>query len=60
LTTCQPAAQKQYDGTGAGEATGWLLVLRSSVLIEPERAGNVYVGRVADPDGYQIEINDDV
>jgi catechol 2,3-dioxygenase-like lactoylglutathione lyase family enzyme len=47
----------------AAAVDAWIDRLRSydvPILIEPERAGNVYVARVADPDGYQIEINDDV
>ena len=41
------------------DVDAWFARLRAAgvtILVEPNDAGAVYVGRVADPDGYPIEI----
>jgi len=48
---------------GAGDVDAWIERLRSNnvpILIEPKHVGSVYVARVADPDGYEIEIYADL
>jgi catechol 2,3-dioxygenase-like lactoylglutathione lyase family enzyme len=48
---------------GAAAVDAWIEHLRANrvpVLVEPKRAGGVYVARVADPDGYEIEIYADL
>lgn len=48
---------------GAGDVDAWIERLRSNstpILVEPNHAGSVYVARVADPDGYEIEIYADL
>lgn len=48
---------------GAGDVDTWIERLRSystPILVEPVRAGAVYVARVADPDGHEIEIYTDL
>jgi catechol 2,3-dioxygenase-like lactoylglutathione lyase family enzyme len=45
--------------TGAGDVDAWIERLRSHgvpIVVEPQPAGSVYVARVRDPDGYEIEI----
>jgi catechol 2,3-dioxygenase-like lactoylglutathione lyase family enzyme len=47
----------------AGDVDAWIERLRGHsvpILVEPKHAGNVYVARVGDPDGYQIEIYADL
>jgi catechol 2,3-dioxygenase-like lactoylglutathione lyase family enzyme len=44
---------------GAGDVDAWIERLRSHsvpIIVEPGNAGPVYVARVQDPDGYNIEI----
>jgi catechol 2,3-dioxygenase-like lactoylglutathione lyase family enzyme len=48
---------------GAGDVDAWIERLRSHnvpIIVEPKHAGPVYVARVADPDGYEIEIYADL
>jgi catechol 2,3-dioxygenase-like lactoylglutathione lyase family enzyme len=48
---------------GAAEVDAWIGRLRSEhvpILVEPKYVGSVYVARVADPDGYEIEIYADL
>jgi catechol 2,3-dioxygenase-like lactoylglutathione lyase family enzyme len=48
---------------GAPAVDAWIEHLRANrvpVLIEPKRSGGVYVARIADPDGYEIEIYADL
>jgi catechol 2,3-dioxygenase-like lactoylglutathione lyase family enzyme len=47
----------------AGDVDAWIERLRGHrvpVIVEPQHAGAVYVARVADPDGYEIEIYADL
>ncbi len=44
---------------GAGDVDAWIERLRlhgTPIVVEPKQAGSVYVARVTDPDGYEIEI----
>jgi catechol 2,3-dioxygenase-like lactoylglutathione lyase family enzyme len=48
---------------GAGDVDAWIDRLRRHsvpIIVEPKGAGSVYVARVADPDGYEIEIYADL
>jgi catechol 2,3-dioxygenase-like lactoylglutathione lyase family enzyme len=48
---------------GADGVDAWIEHLRANrvpVLVDPKRAGSVYVARIADPDGYEIEIYADL
>jgi catechol 2,3-dioxygenase-like lactoylglutathione lyase family enzyme len=49
--------------TGAADVDNWIERLRCHdvpIIVEPKQAGSVYVARVADPDGYEIEIYADL
>jgi catechol 2,3-dioxygenase-like lactoylglutathione lyase family enzyme len=61
------AGEPQVSGTfhfgfrvaDAGDVDAWIERLRSHrvpIIVEPKEAGPVYVARVEDPDGYNIEI----
>lgn len=48
---------------GANDVDAWIERLRSEsvpIVVEPKHVGSVYVARVADPDGYEIEIYADL
>jgi catechol 2,3-dioxygenase-like lactoylglutathione lyase family enzyme len=49
--------------TGARDVDAWIERLRSRgvpIIVEPKHVGSVFVARVADPDGYEIEIYADL
>jgi catechol 2,3-dioxygenase-like lactoylglutathione lyase family enzyme len=61
------AGEPQVGGTfhfgfrvaGASDVDAWIARLRDHavpILVEPKHADSVYVARVGDPDGYEIEI----
>jgi len=48
---------------GADDVDAWIARLRDHavpILVEPRNVGSVYVARVSDPDGYEIEIYADL
>jgi catechol 2,3-dioxygenase-like lactoylglutathione lyase family enzyme len=48
---------------GADDVDAWIARLRGGavpILVEPKEVGSVYVARIGDPDGYEIEIYADL